>query len=69
MPMMTAITNRKLKVFHASPARLGARAVTRLIAGTPHDLLYVNAMLNPALGLYESLGFSATHEGMKLHLT
>ncbi|WP_371347706.1 glycosyltransferase family 4 protein [Ancylobacter sp. IITR112] len=34
-------------VHYTSPANQGARAVTRLIAETPHDLLYLNSFFSP----------------------
>ena len=34
-------------VHYLSPARQGPRAITRLIAQTPHDLLYLNSFFSP----------------------
>lgn len=35
------------RVLYASPPRQGARAIARLIAETPHDLLYLNSFFSP----------------------
>lgn len=45
----------RAEVFHASPKNLSATAVSRLIAETPHDLLYINSLLAPPCGLYPLL--------------
>jgi glycosyltransferase involved in cell wall biosynthesis len=37
----------KARVFYASPRTLSFRGVRRLIAETPHDLLYLNSFLSP----------------------
>lgn len=43
------------EVLHASPTSQRAGAIARLIAATPHDLLYVNSMLSRPFGLYPLL--------------
>jgi glycosyltransferase involved in cell wall biosynthesis len=45
----------KARVYYASPAFRSARRIARLIADTPHDILYINSFFDPVFTLYPLL--------------